>query len=236
VQGMRIISYKKLMVYQKAIAIVIVIAIILAIILFNDGYRKPDWDIEAFKISLQFLLIVVIGGALTLLFSQYQKECENKEAKKEKYRKVLTEVIREYNSAKRIRRLLRAEARFVSNEGEIAIKAEPYRKQMRALINVQLRFEYLKRFVENTDDEKLKSIESYLKKIESYLNKIILEYENNYITFSNNKLRPIEEFPCLEEFLKKGDAGHNIGNNFKKEFKEPGEETMKKLYKILTEL
>ena len=200
----KIVSYyTKLMAYEKVIFLIIVMASIITIYLCSVGLHKQDWDLETFKILLQFFIIVVIGGAITLLFSQSAKEREKREAQKEKYRKFQAELISEYNSAKRIRRILLAEARFVSNDGEIAIKAEPYRRQMQALINVQLRFEHLKRFIEKTDDNKLKQIEPFLKKIESYLNKVILEYQVNYIKISNNEVHPIDEFHCLGDFIKK---------------------------------
>ena len=173
---------------EKVIALVFGIALILAIIVGFVGYRNPDstWKIEVFKFTLQFLLIVVLGGGVTLLFSRYIKKCELKDTQlaeererrdieREAYRQIHGELIREYNSAKRIRRILLAEAIAATDEGDV-IKVEPYREQIRAIINVQLRFEYLKRFFE--DDELLKnSIQPYIISIESYINNIILEYQ-----------------------------------------------------------
>jgi len=229
--------YEKLMGIEKVMAWIVVPTFILAIILCVEGLLNNTWDLETFKILLQFIFIVVIGGAITLIFSQYSKECEKREQKKEEYRKILAEIIKEYNSAKRIRRLLRAEAKIVTGEG-IAIKAGPYREQMRALNNVQLRFEYLKRFVENSDYAELKSkksdsIESYLKSIESYLNRIIKEYENSYPIFSNNGFGLIKNFPYLEEFLKKDENREKFGKDFGRDFKASGESAMKNLHSIL---
>lgn len=231
------ISYKKLKSYEKAIALAVGLVFIFALILCYIGYIYESWKIETFKILLQFLLLVVIGGAFSLLFSQYALEREKRETKKEEYRELLAELIKEYNSAKRIRRLLRAEARFVPNNEEVNIKAEPYHKQMKALINVQLGFEYLKRFVENTDYDELKALGPSLKSIESYLNKIINEYELSYELFSKDESRPIDDLPVLKEFIEKHkDSKPVIVGDFKKEFKEPGGQAMKDLLKILKEI
>src|SRR6187397_3011079 len=86
---------------------------------------KAWLDEEVFKLVFQFLLLIVLGGLVTFLFTSFTKEKEktlkdneNKEIKKSEKKnlqhKFHNDFIQSYNSVKLIRRMLRARARILS--------------------------------------------------------------------------------------------------------------------------
>ncbi len=83
----------------------------------------------------------------------------------------------------------------------MAIKAEPYSKQMQKLNDVQLKFEFLKKESINTDlfrdAPNLSDLNSLLASIEGYLHDIISEYEQSYDKFSDDNLCPVEMLLCF---------------------------------------
>lgn len=228
-------------VYKLTIMLASALALV-GVVLFISYHKSIQemMGVEIFKLSYQFLLLVVIGGTISWLFSQYTREQEEKEARRELQRSFQANLIEAYNSTKRIRRLLRAEARHIYNtNNEIGVKHKPYCRLMRDLIDVQLKFEFLKKEVEITDlfigISELRGLNSQLSSAEKYLHDIIEEYEESYNSFSGNDICPLKKLPRVAEFIY-SPIQHNqlkISDDFRDEFKVPSDEAMIQLLKIL---
>ena len=234
-EALRKNSYKNYIITATVVA-----TILIGIFLIFNQSLSDFMGIEILKISYEFLLTIVIGGAVSWLFSQYTFEKEAREQKKKLQREFQGELINAYNSSKRIRRMLRAEARsIIPRTGGIGIRLEPYSKQMQELNEVQLKFEFLKKESINTDlfrdDPNLGDLNSLLVSIEGYLHDVISEYEQSYDKFAVDNLCPMEKLPLLSEFIYSS-AEHrqkSISDNFKNKFKKPADKAMEDMLKIL---
>src|SRR4029077_3709866 len=100
--------------------------------LVKPAQIKEHLGEDVFKLTYQFLLLVVIGGALSLIYQEFQhhreeeskafererddvakkkeRDAATREAERSLQRQLLTEVVEAYNAAKKVRRLLRAKA------------------------------------------------------------------------------------------------------------------------------
>lgn len=102
---------------------------------------------------------------------------------------------------------------------------------MGALIDIQLRFEYLKKEVENTDlFSKARDLALYLYSMESCLNDIIEEYENSYIKMSCNGEYPLNDLKCLKDFITRP----KNSKHFAPMFFEPADRVLDTMLKLLT--
>lgn len=214
----------------------------------------PSFFPDVFKLTYQFLLLVVFGGAVSWLFTEYSKKREEKQKAKERQqekraedkalvRKLYSDLIQAYNSAKRVKRLLRATAQCLSpnqNDDAIMIAIEPYHKQMQALIDIQLQFETFKEEVEinpalSSENAELETLQETLKRnldsIEDYLNDIVDEYEKIYTMHLNTTpTLPLSKLPKLGEFIGK----HSGESDIKTKFRRPAYQVMKVLLNLLT--
>src|ERR1041384_1379539 len=105
---------------------------------------------DVFKLTYQFLLITVVGGAIAALYKEFQRQRDEqtkqiersaaaREAKRTVQRHFLTDSVAAYNLAKKARRLLRAKA----IERRSQVHRDPYDEQMQSLMDAQLAFEAL---------------------------------------------------------------------------------------------
>jgi hypothetical protein len=195
---------------EIAIWLVIALAIV-GVIGFILAHKDLDARLgtEVFKLTYEFLLIVVIGGAISLLYSQFTKSQEKRDKEKALQAKFRVGFLQSYNAAKSVRRLLRATARTLSEvKGTTTevVKLAPYDRLMQKLVHVQLQFETLreeaaaeKKLFEGVPE--LKDLDANLGTIESYLNDIVGEYEHSYKLFHKGDLQPISDFEKLAEFI-----------------------------------
>ena len=221
-------------------------------IIWQD-YFSSVLDIELFKLSYQFLLIVVIGGGVSFLFSVYIKlreeikqENETAETKKNErmalQRKFHIDFIQAYNSIKKIRRLLRARARIKSSDNGniIMIVIKRYDEQLQALITLQLQFEFFREEIGSNEDlfnvdDKAKFILS-IETVESYLNKIVSEYEECYQAFpdksfsDDGQILRVEKLERLNDFIGKAYDAPEFNN----EFKMPAKYVIESMKRLLT--
>lgn len=196
--------------------------------ILSNTQQLAQLYIEVIKAAYQFAFIVVIGAIVSWLLSEYRRAQEQDEAKRDLYRKFLKDFLSAYNSSKRIRRILRARA---LSADKLIIKVEPYDEQMLALIDVQLRFEYLKKETENTDlFLRARDIALYLYSIESCLNDIINEYEKTYISMSNKSTYQLSDLEYLNDFI----ARPRKSKYFAPMFFEPADRVLDIMLKLLT--
>jgi hypothetical protein len=206
---------------------------------------KHFLDYEIFKLTYQFLLIVVVGGAISLLYKQLETEREQAEKQKEQQtaqregdrnlqRELRTELVRAYHGAKKIRRLLRAKAaEYIPGTVSTVIHAEPYNEQMELLVDTQLDFEFFVDRIQN--NPKLFSgaptLATDIKTVESYLNQIIGEYEGSRGLFAQHKgTPPLSSLKFLQGFI----GPYKLAASFKSEFKAPFQNAVAQLETLLT--
>lgn len=110
---------------------------------------KSRLDPDVFKLTYQFLLIVVLGGAVSLLYKEFSTERDQAQERRVLLRQMHSELLSAFNTAKKIRRTLRARVGYSpDNEttSTLIVHADDYREQIDLLMDAQLTFEvYSKR-------------------------------------------------------------------------------------------
>ncbi len=94
-EALRANSYKKYIIAATVLAIILI-----GLFLIFSRLLSDFMGMEVFKISYEFLLIIVIGGAVSWLFSHRTFEKEAREQKKTLQREFQEELIKAYNSSK----------------------------------------------------------------------------------------------------------------------------------------
>jgi len=162
---------------------------------------------EVFKLSFEFLLVVVVGGAVSLLYEQFSAERELRQKRRDLLRQMHAELLKAFNDAKRIRRKLRAHVGYKSGRAfspESKVRSAEYKEAMEAIIDAQLTFEV---YAKRAEDTQLwfasgEGLAVELRKIEVYLNEIIDEYQekaNSFVEIPSGKA--LAELPVLAEFI-----------------------------------
>jgi len=199
-------------------------------------------DREVFKLTYEFLLLIVIGGAVSLVYKTFEIEKEKREANRNFMRELHNDIVKTYNGVKKVRRLLRAKARDrIIQEDAYQILAKPYGKQLIALNDLQLDFEYFKFVVKNhpslfsrrdylekeegTSHEKVQptnkenlNLETDLKSMEGYLHDIVKEYEDHFLEVFKAGVMKLERLHFLNEFLSRKDDEKEFNQEFKMPF------------------
>jgi len=213
---------------ENIILIVVVLVVLVAVVgitafIFYGESIKPKLDDEVFKLTYQFLLIVVLGGAVSLIYNAFTEQRARKQQRLVILREIYAELLAAYNAAKRIRRKFRAHVGYSKSgltEGATVYKYY-YMEQMDILINAQLVFENHKK---RAKDKKLhyeqgKELSDHLDTIERYLNCIIDEYQEQLQSFAGDPPgRALSQLPELKDFLEKSTKS----KKFREGFKRPG--------------
>jgi hypothetical protein len=211
------------------IILISVISSVAIIVFLSLGKQiKSVMDEDLFKLTYQFLLIVVIGGLVSLLNQLYLKQRDLDYQHQVLLRQIYTELFNAYNTTKRIRRILRAQVGIDISGNKInqnaQISKSEYKKQIDILIDAQLIFElYAKKSNESwiwfENGEKLaKACDS----VEKYLNKIISEYEKKLCRFpgGDNSAMSITHLSKLAEFIGPSKKAVEFESEFKEAFQK----------------
>lgn len=162
-----------------------------ALLVLRHDAATQALGLEAYKIILQFLLVVVLGGGVTLVFQAFNREAELKAQRtrqeeeralilREARQRYLRELVEQYNVVKRARRMLRAQA-LVNQPGQARhrVRMVKYDELLQAILDAQLSLETM-RHVVRADDELFPvhgELSAYLKTAGSCLRSLITEYE-----------------------------------------------------------
>jgi len=250
---------KKILTTQR-IATFITLSAVIGVYLFirYTNILKLHLDYEIFKLCFQFLLIIVLGGAVTLVFTNYTKLREEKIRKKEKeserrfdckksQHKFHNDFVQSYNSIKLIRRMIRARARILfideQNNKTVLLDTKTYDNQLQELTKLQLQFEFYIDEAESNPslfpDKGVNSrLQTEIKLMRDYLNELVTEYEDCYKLFKNRhyvtkvETIPLIELPILSEFI----VTYKNAVDFKGKFRKPANEVQKILLKLLSEV
>jgi hypothetical protein len=216
------------------------------------------FETKVFELTYQFLLLIVLGGAVSLLFREHVREREVKDeermhkqeeadarqvreqeasnAKQARLREMYSDLLVAYNKAKKVRRVLRARAIKLEPAGTSqriqVILGSEYDAHMSDLIDAQLTFETYAKLAEDRLlwFEEAGALAGPLRNIEGYLNKIIKEYTTNYKTFEGDPpCKPLSELLDLKEFI----GPYRESREFRTQFQDAFRDTLKELGKAL---
>jgi hypothetical protein len=199
-----------------------------------ERFLGPD----AFKLTYQFLLVTVVGGAVSAIYKEFQRQRDEqtkqtersaaaREAKRTLQRQFLTDSVAAYNAAKKTRRLLRAKA----IERPSQVHREPYDEQMQALMDAQLAFEALAERV-RASPTLFPGLEPDLDAIEKYLGGILKEYAACLSQFTGSPpTLVLTSAPDLAEFT----DSYRPGSPFDVRFKQPFDRVTKTLQRLITD-
>jgi hypothetical protein len=240
---------------NTALSVTIISFLLVVAFIISPNFFKSRMEDEVYKLTYQFLLLTVIGSAITFLFTFYvklreeaakQKELEETRTKEKKslQRKFYNEFIQAYNDGKKIRRFLRARVRKIStanpNQETILLKTDRYDELMKELTVLQLKCEFFCDEVSSNPDlfasGDVKRLSENLTKIQEYLNQIVDEYENCYRSFPGQSFIdqvdyiPLDNLDRLKEFISK----YKEATCFKHQFKKAAGEVSEILLKVLT--
>ncbi len=180
------------------------------------------------ELTYQFLLLVVVGGGVSFVVQWFTQERERRERNRTQQRDVHTNLITIYNQGKKVRRLLRARAIYVSGDRQM-VRGSEYDTQLRNLIETELALELAIRGIAGNEQlfpTNRDTLAASLKKLRNYANAIISEYEEKYRTFSDAEpSRPLADFPKMLEFI--GPAA--TSPEFQKGFKGPFHDALDEL-------
>jgi len=171
---------------------------------------------EVVKSIVQFLLLIILGGAVTAIYQARLREREDAERQRaervtitEHDRQVLTvmrdNLISAYHRVKRVRRLLRARLEYP--EGKTGPRFVPkleYDEQMEQVIDALLEFESILRQIYGNVPlfGKDSGLGGCLDDIEKHLKGTVKEYREKLWKFDGNPPRMnLEELPKLQLFL-----------------------------------
>lgn len=195
--------------FTKFIAFIGLIGVLLFLI-FGIQIKKHVEE-KVFESTYQFFLITIVGGGVSLVYEAYRREHEARERQKEIQRNLRSNLISGFNSAKQIRRLLRARAvRIDLDTGKEIVLGEEYSRELDKLIDAQLSFELAVHVVRSepglfeasSSSDTAPDLAAKLESVEDYLNEIITEYENYYKTFTGKPaVKDFSELPKLREFI-----------------------------------
>ncbi|MER5456331.1 hypothetical protein ABT008_16240 [Micromonospora sp. NPDC002389] len=170
---------------------------------------------ETYKILLQFVLVVVLGGAVALIYQATNRDADLRllQARREEERALvvretrqrhLRELIEQYHVVKRSRRMIRAHA-LTSPFGkpDIRVVVAKYDEFMQVILDAQLWLEGFAHLV-RADDEIFPADPTLIRNLrsaEEYLRSLIAEYESLMPTIRNDTEIAYSAFPKLAEFV-----------------------------------
>jgi hypothetical protein len=206
--------------------IIAVASLALCVLMFSERAKAFFVEPIAWQTTIQFLFVVVIGGAVGVAYRRWEaRRAEEKEQKERiRERKALKRAsleefyrscVEAHNGYKKVRRLLRAstaeEPPQINAEGgklERSVERLTYDRLMNQLQDFQLKVEslYLHVFA-NTDlfDTERAAIMENLRKMEGYLRRVLRHYENEFSQVTDSKRVVLNE--KLTEFI-----AHQKGN------------------------
>ncbi|WP_439381516.1 hypothetical protein [Amycolatopsis lexingtonensis] len=163
-----------------------------ALLVLRHDAATQALGLEAYKIVLQFLLVAVLGGGVTLVFHAFNREAELKAQRsrqeeeralvlREARQRHLRELVEQYNVVKRARRMLRAQA-LVSRPGQAGhrVRVAKYDELLQVILDAQLSMETM-RHVVRADDKLFpahRELAGYLNTAADCLRSLLTEYED----------------------------------------------------------
>lgn len=179
-------------------------------IAFIDTTARDQIGLELAKTLLQVVVIVVFGGAVSLLTENYNLQRAKSNAQNELRKSLLNQLIRSHKDTKRARRLLRAKKSLVN-----------YDEQLEVINDTELNIESIVEEIQaasfifsNPDD-----LIGNLKSMTNYLRLLIEEYENVRPKLHEEAFDNISVLIQLNDFVRPYNEG-TFSTNFSKKYRE----------------
>ena len=190
---------------------------------------------DVFKLTYQFLLLVVIGGALSVVYQEFQRHRDD-EAKQRGARRCqaggracsattipCADLLEVYQAAMKVRRLLQAKAReHIPATTVMLVHANPYEEQMLALLDVHLDFQSLESRAETISLSRpiTAKLAANLRSIDKYFNDIVSEYADHFSAFTGQPpTRQLNELGHVADFIAKYNPESTFAIAFRKPFR-----------------
>ena len=193
---------------------------------------------NTFQKTYSFLLVVVIGGSISLVYKEYERDRQSKQQDLILIREFYDAIIGVYNDAKRIRRLVRARALInLSNsqlKSTIYVSKYEYDEYMQQLNGIQLTIELMIHQMQGAPDLYGNDIglKQSLSKMKNYLRKVLNEYEQSLRTFCVEDQRvPLAQLEILQQFI--GTAVGDEYMDFMVGFVEPASHALNSIQKLI---
>jgi hypothetical protein len=164
------------------------------ILVFVPDIPRYFNDIEAWKITTNFVFVTLFSGLVALLYRRSELERERRRAQRASLEEFYRDFVDAYHECKKIRRTVAAYS--ARNTHVWQIERVRYEKLMDELEDVQLKMERMFREVELREylfSDRQTSLQKELKEIESYLNRLLDGYEKSY-----NDRRAVEEAALID--------------------------------------
>jgi len=203
----------------------------LTILLLFNVSSSAALGADGYKAALQFLSVVILGGALSLLYQAFNREADQRakvRGELEEHRRALRQqrltftagFVNDYNAVKKARRLLRARALDVAS-GTETVRLDAYDAMMNDVLEVQLRLETTRRALERGDPLFAASVTiiSSVVQMDNYLRDLITEFEEGLPSFRASATPPsLDDFPELQRFLGPYRQSERFRTDFVKSF------------------
>lgn len=190
---------------------------------------------QVFALTYEFLLSVVIGSGVSVLFQTISYARELRDRRRSLQREIHQSLVAGYNDAKKARRLLRARARSAVHAPDAVgcgIDAAAYDEQMEALSEAQLSIELATRRIEfnRTLFHRAPDLLAAMKAVGKYLNTVIDEWEDVRPLVSDRRAPlTLARVPCLDAFLR----DYRESPAFRDGFKVPFDDALRLLEEAL---
>lgn len=171
---------------------------------------------EGYKTLLQLFLIAVLGGGVSLVYQAFNRDADlraqnfrrNEDrmlAIRESRRRQLQDLVGQYNSVKRTRRLMRAKATAIRpGAASRLVRVATYDDLVQHLLDAQLSLEAVAHAV-RADQQLFPDRDALLgpvRRAEDYLRSLITEYEEILPSLGEHEsLIDIARLPVLSEFI-----------------------------------
>jgi hypothetical protein len=163
-----------------------------ALLVFQHEAATTVVGVEAYKILLQFILIAVLGGGVSLVYQAFNRDADLKAqrarqdeeramALRESRQRHLRDLAEQYNVVKRARRMLRAQAlAYQPGKAERRLRVAKYDEFLQVVLDAQLSLETMSHVI-GADAELFPTQSDLIASLgvaETYLRSLITEYEN----------------------------------------------------------
>jgi hypothetical protein len=189
---------------------------------------------ELFTLTYEFLLMIVIGSGVSVLFQTVSHGREVRDRHRVLQRELHQELVSGYNDAKRARRLLRARGRAANGAAHPALgmNAAEYDRQLEALSSAQLSIELAVRRIEMNRSlfPRHADLLRALTTVGKYLNSIIDEWEEIRPTLTKSRTPLLmTSLPELHAFIQH----YADSPRFREGFKNPFDQALRLLEQAL---
>jgi hypothetical protein len=227
-----------------AVAVPVSLALAALLVLRHDAAARV-LGVEAYKILLQFVLVAVLGGAVSIVYQAFNRDADQRAqrirreedlilARREARQRYLRDLVEQYNAVKRVRRLLRAQAlvRRPGTETAPQLRAGRYDELLQVVLDAQLSLEAHSLAV-RADNELFPEREELavaIGRVETYLRELVTEYEETMPAVEDKQaLVDLSALPLVAAFI----GPYEEAADFRERFVAPMQQVLSTVQRLL---